>query len=74
MQKIFSYFDEDAAHAIYSKYGDKYLGTFGDFGILSFHQTKNIFCGEGGALLVNKKNTLRDLISSEIKERIEELL
>ena len=46
---------EDAAHAIYSKYGDQYLGTFGDFGILSFHQTKNIFCGEGGALLVNKK-------------------
>ena len=45
---------EDAAHAIYSKYGDKYLGTFGDFGILSFHQTKNIICGEGGALLVNK--------------------
>ena len=46
---------EDAAHAIYSKYGNKYLGTFGDFGILSFHQTKNIFCGEGGALLINKK-------------------
>ena len=46
---------EDAAHAIYSKYGDQYLGTFGDFAILSFHQTKNIFCGEGGALLVNKK-------------------
>ncbi len=46
---------EDAAHAIYSKYDNKYLGTFGDFGILSFHQSKNIFCGEGGALLVNKK-------------------
>ena len=46
---------EDAAQAIYSKYKEKYLGTIGHFGILSFHQTKNIFCGEGGALLINQK-------------------
>tara|TARA_B110000503_G_scaffold60782_1_gene96414 strand:- start:64 stop:1260 length:1197 start_codon:yes stop_codon:yes gene_type:complete len=44
---------EDAAQAIYSKYKNKYLGTLGHFGILSFHQTKNVFCGEGGALLIN---------------------
>ena len=34
---------EDAAPAIYSKYTDKYLGSFGDFGVISFHATKNIF-------------------------------
>lgn len=44
---------EDAAPAIYSTFKNKYLGTFGDLGILSFHFTKNIFCGEGGALIVN---------------------
>ena len=44
---------EDAAQAIYSKNKNKYLGTIGHLGILSFHQTKNIFCGEGGALLIN---------------------
>jgi hypothetical protein len=35
------------------KYKGKYLGTIGDFGCLSFHDTKNITCGEGGALLIN---------------------
>lgn len=47
---------EDAAQAIDAKYKDKYLGTIGDFGCLSFHDTKNITCGEGGALLINRKN------------------
>ena len=46
---------EDAAQAIYSKNRNKYLGTIGHLGILSFHQTKNIFCGEGGALLINNQ-------------------
>ena len=50
---------EDAAQAIYSKYKEKYLGTIGHFGILSFHQTKNIFCGEGGALLINQKKYIQ---------------
>jgi len=44
---------EDAAQAILSTYKDKPLGTFGALGALSFHETKNIICGEGGALLVN---------------------
>jgi dTDP-4-amino-4,6-dideoxygalactose transaminase len=44
---------EDAAQALLSKYGNKYLGTLGDFGCLSFHETKNIISGEGGALLIN---------------------
>lgn len=44
---------EDAAHAIGAKYKDRYLGTLGDLGTFSFHDTKNITCGEGGALLIN---------------------
>lgn len=36
-----------------SKYKGRALGTIGDFGCFSFHYTKNIICGEGGALLVN---------------------
>lgn len=46
---------EDAAHAVLGKYKGQHLGTFGDFGCLSFHYTKNIICGEGGALVVNNK-------------------
>lgn len=44
---------EDAAQAIFSKYKGQYLGTIGHFGCLSFHETKNIISGEGGALLIN---------------------
>ena len=43
---------EDAAQAITSSYHGRPLGTIGDFGCLSFHETKNISMGEGGALLV----------------------
>ena len=46
---------EDNAHGIFGKYKGKELGTFGDFSTLSFHETKNISCGEGGALLVNNR-------------------
>lgn len=44
---------EDAAQSIMSSYCDKALGTFGDFGCFSFHETKNYSMGEGGALLIN---------------------
>ncbi|MGH8173154.1 MAG: dTDP-4-amino-4,6-dideoxygalactose transaminase [Rhodanobacteraceae bacterium] len=44
---------EDAAQGILSTYKDKPLGSLGAFGALSFHETKNIISGEGGALLVN---------------------
>lgn len=44
---------EDAAQGIMSSYKGKALGTIGTFGTLSFHETKNIICGEGGALLIN---------------------
>jgi dTDP-4-amino-4,6-dideoxygalactose transaminase len=44
---------EDAAQAIDCSFNGKPLGSFGDLAALSFHETKNIQCGEGGALLVN---------------------
>jgi len=44
---------EDAAQSIMSSYKGKALGSIGHFGALSFHETKNIISGEGGALLIN---------------------
>jgi dTDP-4-amino-4,6-dideoxygalactose transaminase len=44
---------EDNAHGLYGKYKGKFLGTFGCLATQSFHETKNIQCGEGGALLIN---------------------
>jgi len=44
---------EDAAQGIFSTYRGKPLGTFGGLGALSFHETKNVISGEGGALLIN---------------------
>ena len=44
---------EDNAHGLFGKYKSKPLGTFGCMATQSFHETKNIMCGEGGALLVN---------------------
>lgn len=44
---------EDAAQGHLSTYRNKYLGAIGDLGCLSFHETKNIISGEGGALLIN---------------------
>jgi dTDP-4-amino-4,6-dideoxygalactose transaminase len=49
------YVVEDAAQAIFSTYKGKKLGTIGDLGCLSFHATKNIVSGEGGALLINNE-------------------
>ena len=44
---------EDNAHGLFGKYRGQYLGTFGSLATQSFHETKNITCGEGGALLIN---------------------
>ena len=44
---------EDAAQAIGSFYKEKPLGTIGDLGCFSFHETKNVISGEGGALIIN---------------------
>jgi len=47
---------EDAAQAVGSFYKNMSCGSIGDLGCYSFHETKNISCGEGGALLVNNEN------------------
>ena len=44
---------EDNAHGLFAKYKGKYLGAFESMATQSFHETKNIICGEGGALIVN---------------------
>ena len=47
---------EDAAQAVMSKYKGRALGTIGDFGCYSFHETKNYSMGEGGAIAINNSN------------------
>ncbi|MBR1420753.1 MAG: dTDP-4-amino-4,6-dideoxygalactose transaminase [Selenomonadaceae bacterium] len=44
---------EDDAQGLMSRYDDKILGTIGDFGCYSFHETKNLSMGEGGAIVIN---------------------
>jgi dTDP-4-amino-4,6-dideoxygalactose transaminase len=57
---------EDAAQGVMSTYKGKALGAIGDIGAYSFHETKNIISGEGGAILVNdEKFTLRAEIIRE---------
>ena len=47
---------EDAAQAVCSTYKGRPLGTIGDYGCLSFHETKNFSMGEGGAIVINTGN------------------
>ena len=54
---------EDNAHGLYGRYRGRWLGTFGRMAAVSFHETKNITCGEGGALILNDA---RDLARAEI--------
>ena len=49
---------EDNAHGLFSRYHGRLLGTFGALTTLSFHETKNFTCGEGGALLINDESLL----------------
>jgi dTDP-4-amino-4,6-dideoxygalactose transaminase len=44
---------EDNAHGLFARYGGRPLGTFGCLATQSFHETKNVTCGEGGALVIN---------------------
>lgn len=46
-------FIEDNAHGLGGRWGGQSLGTFGAVSALSFHETKNVTCGEGGALIIN---------------------
>jgi dTDP-4-amino-4,6-dideoxygalactose transaminase len=57
---------EDNAHGLFGQYRGRQLGTFGSLAALSFHETKNVSCGEGGALLIN------DLALAERAEVIRE--
>lgn len=49
---------EDAAHGIMSSYKGRQLGTIGDYGCYSFHETKNYSMGEGGALLIKNEDMI----------------
>jgi dTDP-4-amino-4,6-dideoxygalactose transaminase len=46
---------EDNAHGLFGSYRGRPLGSLGRFGTLSFHETKNFICGEGGALILNEE-------------------
>lgn len=54
---------EDNAHGLFGAYRGRPLGSFGRFATLSFHETKNFMCGEGGALLVNDE---RDVARAQV--------
>jgi len=51
---------EDAAQGIMASYKGKPLGTFGEFGCFSFHETKNLSMGEGGALLIRDEKYIEE--------------
>jgi dTDP-4-amino-4,6-dideoxygalactose transaminase len=53
------YVIEDAAQGCMATYKGRQLGTIGDFGCFSFHETKNIISGEGGALLINREDMVQ---------------
>jgi dTDP-4-amino-4,6-dideoxygalactose transaminase len=75
------YIIEDAAQAILSSYKGRPLGSIGDLATISFHETKNIHCGEGGALIINNpkfikrakiirdKGTNRDLFNQNMVKK-----
>ena len=62
---------EDAAQGVMAKYKGKALGSLGDLGAYSFHETKNVISGEGGALLVNDPDlvTLAEVIREKGTDR-----
>lgn len=49
---------EDAAQGLHASRGGRALGTVGQLGALSFHETKNVTCGEGGALVLNDRELI----------------
>ena len=63
---------EDAAQGVMSSYKGKALGTIGDFGCYSFHETKNYSMGEGGALVINNPayNERAEILREKGKEPV----
>lgn len=59
-QKYHLYIIEDAAQGVLSTYKNRMLGSIGDFGCFSFHETKNFSMGEGGALLIKARKYIED--------------
>ena len=53
------YLIEDSAHAFLAKNKNKFLGTIGDIGVFSFHETKNIVAGQGGCISINNSSLLK---------------
>ena len=49
---------EDAAQGVYATFQNQYLGTLGNIGCYSFHETKNYSCGEGGAIVINDEELI----------------
>lgn len=58
---------EDAAQGIGSQYKAQKIGQMGDFAAFSFHESKNIHCGEGGALLINNEYYLKAALMARDK-------
>ncbi len=58
---------EDNAPGIGASYQNRPLGSFGEMSVVSFHQTKNVHCGEGGALIINSPRFCED--AQKIRDR-----
>ncbi|MBF0541999.1 MAG: dTDP-4-amino-4,6-dideoxygalactose transaminase [Nitrospirae bacterium] len=67
---------EDAAQAIMSRYKGKMLGSLGNIGCYSFHETKNLHCGKGGAIIINDKKFIEraQIISEKGTNRLKFLM
>ena len=52
------YLIEDTAHSFLAKYKNKFLGTFGDIGVFSFHETKNLVGGQAGCISINNPSLI----------------
>ena len=53
------YLVEDCAHAFLAKNKNKFLGTIGDIGVFSFHETKNLVAGQGGCISINNTSLVK---------------
>lgn len=63
------YIIEDAAQGVNARYKKRYLGGIGDLGCYSFHSSKNYISGEGGALVINNKNSYFKKRAEIIREK-----